>query len=331
MARPAIPTSARDHQFEFTSPVVSQVGCTEVANLDYTFHPSTQLAYTSPDAIGPGSFATGQANNDMRGLPHGYGDLLAARPVLASAACLGSGNNAPLDTTTMPTSVFTSALVEALAGVIPASTTMPYQKKNPVKVGRHNTQFQLIAKANQWNRAERAVQLAAALKGEARLLLLDLSEFDMADPQAIARAVYGSWVSRRLSQLPDRGSMRGEAKMERNWGSMRLNFVTWPVRHSQSSARSSDFFLAKETFISGLTPDRLQEQVRLSNPSSCESALERAQEVEQVLNEGRTMRHSQISPAQPPAPSSFPQTMRTEEQAQQSPMDAQDHACWRCG
>lgn len=51
-------------------------------------------------------------------------------------------------------------------------------------------QFQVIATANQW---DRTVQLAAALDGEARRVLLDLLELDMTDPLAIACAIEGQF------------------------------------------------------------------------------------------------------------------------------------------
>lgn len=59
------------------------------------------------------------------------------------------------------------------------------------------------------------------------------------------------------------------------------------------------FILTKEAFISGLTPDKLWEQVPISKPLSWEGALELAQEVEQIFKEGRNARPYQPSRPEP--------------------------------
>ena len=47
----------------------------------------------------------------------------------------------------------------------------------------------MIASANEWDGRECAVQLVAALEGDARRVLLDISFADMTDPWAVAAAV----------------------------------------------------------------------------------------------------------------------------------------------
>lgn len=67
-----------------------------------------------------------------------------------------------------------------------------------LKVGRFDGQaswevfkakFEVVAATNRWSTTERAVQLAISLEGEAQRVLLELSEQEIQDPQAIATAI----------------------------------------------------------------------------------------------------------------------------------------------
>ncbi|KAJ7998067.1 hypothetical protein DPEC_G00218690 [Dallia pectoralis] len=201
----------------------------------------------------------------------------------------------PTDGTSMGIAALAEAITVALAEVSSINLAAAHRGRQKVKVGRYDgstvwetywTQFKLIASANQWSDAESAMQLAAVLEGEARRVLLDLTAVEMTDPLAIARAIerqFGEPMSSSAARrrFNERGRKDGE----------KLGVYAAELRHLamkafpefQDEQRS---LLAKEAFISGLTPHALRQQVRLNNPGSWEEALERAQEVEYILGEG---------------------------------------------
>ncbi|KAJ8008615.1 hypothetical protein DPEC_G00106720 [Dallia pectoralis] len=200
----------------------------------------------------------------------------------------------PTDATSMGIAALADAITAALAEVSSINLAAAHRGRQKVKVGRYDgstvwetywTQFKLIASANQWSDAESAMQLAAVLEGEARRLLLDLTAVEMTDPLAIARAIerqFGEPMSSSAARFNERGLKDGE----------KLGVYAAELRHLARKAfpefqEQQRSLLAKEAFISGLTPHALRQQVRLNNPGSWEEALERAQEVEYILGEGR--------------------------------------------
>ncbi|MGH0153071.1 UNVERIFIED_CONTAM: hypothetical protein FKN15_040987 [Acipenser sinensis] len=79
-----------------------------------------------------------------------------------------------------------------------AAETRPLDHRDRVKAGRYNgrisweayqAKFQMVAQAYGWNQAEKAVQLAAALEGEALRALLVLSDEELTDCQAVVTAL----------------------------------------------------------------------------------------------------------------------------------------------
>lgn len=106
-------------------------------------------------------------------------------------------SHAAPDPTDSLTAGLTKAFTVALTRVTPAATAST-QRRDQVKGGRYDgnmgwetywAQFQVTAKSKQWDTIESPDQLATALDGEARRVLLDLSPMDMTDPQTIAQAI----------------------------------------------------------------------------------------------------------------------------------------------
>lgn len=255
-----------------------------------------------------------------------------------------TSSSTPPDSINALTTALTNAFTTVLTRVTPAAAANP-QKRDLVKVGRYDgntgwemywAQFQLVAKANQWGTNESAVQLAAALDGEARRVLLDLSPMDMADPQNIARAIerqFGDPTSSTTARRQFNERVRRDGE--------KLGVYAAELRHLARKAfpefnEEQQFILAKEAFISGLTPLTLRRQVRLSNPVSWEEALERAQEVEQIFGEGMEPK-LESRPRQPilsqpklsPPPQLNPRP--TAAQTNRNSPDLQFQICWSCG
>ncbi|KAJ7996471.1 hypothetical protein DPEC_G00237410 [Dallia pectoralis] len=210
----------------------------------------------------------------------------------------------PTDATSMGIAALAEAITAALVEVSSINPAAAHRSRQSVKVGRYDgstvwetywTQFKLVASANQWS----AMQLAAVLEGEARRVLLDLTAVEMTDPLAIARA-----IERQFGDPMSSSAARRRFNERARKDGEKLGVYAAELRHLarkafpefQDEQRS---LLAKEAFISGLTPHALRQQVRLNNPGSWEEALERAQEVEYILKrEGRTYltNDGQLSP-----------------------------------
>lgn len=218
-------------------------------------------------------------------------------------------------------------ITSALREQTPVPATAPHRLR--VKVSKYDgstewelywKQFQFIAQANQWTEAEMAVQLIAALEGDACRVLFDVSVAEMTDPHAIARA-----VERQFGDPTLPSAARRRFNERKRKPGEKLGVYAAELRHLAQKAfpeftEEQRCMLAKEAFISGLAPHTLRLQVRLANPPSWERVLEYAQEVEQILAEGAepaTAPATSVRAARPPAFGERP--------------DPRPLVCWNCG
>ncbi|KAJ8007556.1 hypothetical protein DPEC_G00095270 [Dallia pectoralis] len=190
----------------------------------------------------------------------------------------------PTDATSMGIAALAEAITVALAEVSSINLAAAHRGRQKVKVGRYDgstvwetywTQFKLIASANQWSDAESAMQLAAVLEGEARRVLLDLTAVELTDPLAIARAIerqFGEPMSSSAARRRFNERSRKDGEKLGVYAAELQHLARKAFPEFQDEQRS---LLAKEAFISGLTPHALRQQVRLNNPGSWEEALER--------------------------------------------------------
>ncbi len=97
---------------------------------------------------------------------------------------------------------------------------------------------------------------------------------DMTDPQAIVCA-----IERQFRDPTSKSSARRLFNERKRREGEKLGVYAAELRHLARKSfpeftEVQRFILLKEAFISGLKPDKLREQVQLSNPSSWEGALE---------------------------------------------------------
>ncbi|MGH0118492.1 UNVERIFIED_CONTAM: hypothetical protein FKN15_016827 [Acipenser sinensis] len=90
----------------------------------------------------------------------------------------------------------------AYAALHESEEIRPLGHRDRVKAGRYDgrtsweayrAKFQMVAQANGWNQAEKAVQLAAALEGEALRALSDLSDEELAYYRDVVTALSPLW------------------------------------------------------------------------------------------------------------------------------------------
>ncbi|MGH0135652.1 UNVERIFIED_CONTAM: hypothetical protein FKN15_044671 [Acipenser sinensis] len=172
--------------------------------------------------------------------------------------------------------------------------TKPLGHRDRVKAGRYDgrtsweayrAKFQMVAQANGWNQAEKAVQLAAALEGEALRALLDLSDEELADYRAVVTA-----LDHRFGGTEPATSLRQRLASRTRHSGEKLGVFAAEILYLTRKgyphfAAEVQEDLAKEAFLRGLTPDALRRHVRLTAPASLELALSQAKMVEEVLEE----------------------------------------------
>ena len=252
--------------------------------------------------------------------------------------------------------VSSMAVANQLADLVPALTTAltaalgtlqkpgpnPVPRGSRIKLGRYDgltswetycAQFELLATANEWSPAEKAVQLVSALEGEARRVLLDETTADLGNPQAILRALksrFGSTTpavvmrQRFNERVRESGEKLGVFAAE-------LRYVA--QRGFPDFDDATCLVLTKEAFIRGLLPLPLRQQVRLADPQTLEAALEKALAVEDILTEGLDYQPRLVSvrpktqAIQPPGPTSYPTGY---EHKAMSPDGRQNQVCWKC-
>ena len=253
---------------------------------------------------------------------------LTATPASSPAAANRPGDLVP---------ALTAALTTALMRV-----QQPSPRDVRLKVGRYDgltswetywAQFGLLAAANGWSPAERAVHLISALEGEARKVLLDVTAADLENPQAISRA-----LERRFGTTTPAVVMRQRFNERMRAPGEKLGVFAAELRYlAQRGFPEFDdetrLVLTKEAFIRGLLPLPLRQQVRLADPQTLEAALEKALAVEDILIEGFDNLSGQVStrPKSQASPQIGPTSLPTGPgRPFPSPEDRQRQICWRC-
>lgn len=247
--------------------------------------------------------------------------------------------------TTAPVS--STAAANQLSDLVPALTVAfttalanreqppPAPRGRHVQVGHYDgltswetywAQFDLLATANGWTPAERAVQLVSALQGDARKVLLDVTAADLENPQAISRA-----LERRFGNTTPAVVIRQRFNERVRAPGEKLGVFAAELRYlAQRGFPDFDevtrLVLTKEAFIRGLLPPPLRQQVRLADPQTLEEALDKALAVEEILIEGFEG-FSQPQPTR--APRSAPPT-RASGRPPVAPGGRDDRVCWRC-
>lgn len=232
-------------------------------------------------------------------------------------------------------------------GSIAAGETDPVQR-GKLKAGRYDgttsweafqAKFELVAAANGWSVAEKAVRLATSLEGEAQRVLLDLTVGEMKDPQAVATA-----VTRRFGKIVPAVAIRQQFSKRTRKPGEALGVFAAEIRYLARKGFTQfpedvRLALATEAFITGLTPEALRQHVRLARPETLEEALERALAIEEVFSESHTApisrAHPQVYQAQlsspPPQPTTTAARPRRSGPPRFQPDGAQGQICWRCG
>ncbi|MGH0119242.1 UNVERIFIED_CONTAM: hypothetical protein FKN15_029611 [Acipenser sinensis] len=167
-----------------------------------------------------------------------------------------------------------------------------------VKAGRYDgrtsweayrAKFQMVAQANSWNQAEKAVQLAAALEGEALRAFLDLSDEELENYRAVVTALdhrfRGTKPTTSLCQRLASRTCHSGVKL----GVFAAEICYLTRKGYPHFAAEVQEDLATEAFLRGLTPDALRRHVMLTAPASLELALTQAKMVEEVLMENRAL------------------------------------------
>lgn len=205
-----------------------------------------------------------------------------------------------------------------------------------LKVGRYDGQtsyeafrakFDLIALTNGWTEQEKTGQLAASLEGEAQKVLLEAPISGHWNSQALHLA-----LERRFGDVTPATAARQQLQERVRRPGERLGMFLAELRYLAHKGFATfteevRLLLTKEAFIRGLTPERLRQQVRLSNPATLEDALDQAQVIEEILGE-------QV-PSQPQAhPQAY--AVQTREERPSLPTTQRGRAqrsqiCWRCG
>ncbi|MGH0152126.1 UNVERIFIED_CONTAM: hypothetical protein FKN15_022016 [Acipenser sinensis] len=231
--------------------------------------------------------------------------------------------------------------------------------RDRVKAGRYDgrtsweayrAKFQMVAQANGWNQAEKAVQLAAALEGEALRALLDLSDEELADYRAVVTA-----LDHRFGGTEPATSLRQRLASRTRHSGEKLGVFAAEIRYLTRKgyphfAAEVQEDLATEAFLRGLTPDALRRHVRLTAPASLELALSQAKMVEEVLEENPLNRALEGGPLgrlrprarqargldgvdseDPEAEEGIVRPLQASVYPRRPPADPQARLCWRCG
>ncbi|MGH0119816.1 UNVERIFIED_CONTAM: hypothetical protein FKN15_000900 [Acipenser sinensis] len=237
--------------------------------------------------------------------------------------------------------------------------TKPLGHRDRVKAGRYDgrtsweayrAKFQMVAQANGWNQAEKAVQLAAALEGEALRALLDLSDEELADYRAVVTA-----LDHRFGGTKPATSLRQCLASRTRHSGEKLGVFAAEIRYLTRKgyphfAAEVQEDLATEAFLRGLTPDALRRHVRLTAPASLELALSQAKMVEEVLEENPLNRALEGGPLgrlrprarqargldgvdseDPEAEEGIVRPLQASVYPRRPPADPQARLCWRCG
>ena len=144
-------------------------------------------------------------------------------------------------------------------------------------------QFELVAERGGWDDAEKASQLATALRGNAMTTLANLTVAQRHCYTEIVRALEqrfgaGGQPELAMSKLRSRMQRRDEKLPELAEELERLVRLAYPDAGEETLSR-----LAKEQFVVSLRDDDLRQQVMLHRPRTLQEALQDALQVESVL------------------------------------------------
>lgn len=169
----------------------------------------------------------------------------------------------------------------------PSRETPPPTMKTPRYDGKANweafhAQFELLAQAGRWSTAEKALQLAMSLTGDALTSLLLLSPNDRSDYNALVGA-----LKRRFGLCSAASLLRSElcSRQRRSEEPLRdlANDIEGLVHRTYSHMPPAiQGELARDYFLQALQPADLRVQTLLAHPKSLQEALELATEREML-------------------------------------------------
>ena len=145
-----------------------------------------------------------------------------------------------------------------------------------------HAQFELLAVARRWGSADKALQLALCLEGDALscLLLLDPAQRQCYDDLVGAlKRRFGTWSQPALLKNELRGRCRKPGESLRGLANDIEGQVRRAYSHMPADARSE---LATDLFVGAISPPDLRVQVQLQHPKSLQEALEAAIERESL-------------------------------------------------
>ena len=143
-----------------------------------------------------------------------------------------------------------------------------------------HAQFELLAVARRWGSADKALQLALCLEGDALSCLLLLDQRQCYDDLVGAlKRRFGTWSQPALLKNELRGRCRRPGESLRGLANDIEGQVRRAYSHMPADARSE---LATDLFVGAISPPDLRVQVQLQHPKSLQEALEAAIERESL-------------------------------------------------
>lgn len=206
----------------------------------------------------------------------------------ALAVDIAAGNRAREDRQEANGDAPVSSLSQA---TVPAQHSTAQSKtviKLPRYTGRgelesYQNQVRFAASYNGWDETQTATHLALALEGDACQVLLDL---DSAEPLTLPALMTA--LERRFGQRQFLEVSREKLTMRRRIGAESLSVLAADIRLLARRGypqldKAGQQELACQTFLQALTPERLQQQVRIAKPASLDAALHEAERLELIL------------------------------------------------
>ena len=175
-----------------------------------------------------------------------------------------------------------------------ACATKPVQRAPPYD-GRstweaYRTQFEMLARVNNWNEMEKATYLAVSLKGPALTVLSNIPHDNLYNYSSLITALEARFGSAHQAELhriklKNRTRKREESLAELAEEVERLARLAYPEAPSEMLE-----LLAKDQFIDALADGDMRLRTRQSHPKSLREALQTALELEafQLANQQRT-------------------------------------------
>ena len=149
--------------------------------------------------------------------------------------------------------------------------------------------FDMIARLNGWNEAEKGTHLAISLRGAAQQVLRDLPLEERENYVCVVRALkrrYDPEQRESLKRMEFRNRHKKKDETVSEYGFVLIRMVTSAYPNLSQQARED---LAVEQFITGLPTKEIQQHVQFSRPKSMEQATSLATEFESfnIRYEGR--------------------------------------------